>query len=274
MLALIPWLGCNTKSTEKIIFLGHTYETPGKIDSRLELIDYSQYDHIWLGGDMLIETAISKRNLKYLDRYFDLDDENTLWALGNHDVRNGNHEWIMEFTERPLHYTTHHSGMTILVLNINYSNELDCQSLNNQYQMIRNVTDTIKSSSHLVVLTHRPTWGFVEENGTRTADQTNAHNPWIRYNCHDSSLYHSTIYPLLVEVQQRGIQVLHIAGDFGQKAYSYEYKTKEGIQFLGCGLNNLSEEEEDPNDQVLELSLDRKNRSLTWKFRPVNELAN
>ncbi|PSR12301.1 MAG: hypothetical protein C7N36_12420, partial [Bacteroidetes bacterium] len=59
---------------QEFIFLGHPYDwyTENSLDPRLELLDFSRYAGVWLGGDVCGRTSKSEATLQYLDHIFGL----------------------------------------------------------------------------------------------------------------------------------------------------------------------------------------------------------
>ena len=263
-----------------ILFIGHPYLwhlASDRVDERIERINLKKYKQLWLGGDLCSETTEKYATLGYLDGLFDLSSSNTHWTLGNHDVRNGNWDWISEFTSRDLHYVQDAQGMTIIVTNSNYSPDIHCDQLDEQYQMIRAVCDTISTSSHLIMLSHLVTWGGVEDS-MKTDRVSNLNWPTWKYSCIEPQPYfHRIIYPMLKEVQERGIQVVVISGDAGQKDKQYQYQTADGLWFLASGINNSFEKDEEkrkllPADRLLYLEYSKESRSLVWTFPSLDSL--
>ncbi len=224
------------EDTLKYIFLGHTYEyfTPGyTVDPRIFNIDIQSYDGIWLGGDVCSESLMNHESLEYIDDVFGLNSPNTHWALGNHDARNGNWIWLEELTGRKTYYTSTYKNITYIVLNTNIT-PYRCEMLNDQYRIIVDVCDTISQSSHLVLLMHHGLWEGVP--GLPSPGQYAQSNlKYYNFNCYDvESTFAKEIYPRLVEVKNRGIEVLCIMGDIG--ARKVEFESDDGIHFLGNGL--------------------------------------
>lgn len=260
---------------QDILFLGHTYQWgfdyTDRIDLRLERMDFSGFSQIWMGGDMTAKASEKYETLAYLDAIFDLRSENTHWTWGNHDLHKGHPEWIMEFTGRNSFYTHHKDGLTIMVLNTSLGGrEPDCQQLEEQFEMIKTVTDTISESSHLIILTHIVVWSFAEA-GMNANEVANAPNPWIQFQCTIPRLFDNAVWPKLKQVQERGVQVMVISGDAGKKAKSYQYQTQEGVWFLASGINNSQEVDRAkrallPRDKLLYLTHDPSARTLDWKF--------
>ena len=110
-----PIIKISASKNSKYIFLGHIYNKENRVDPRLEKIDFSTYQGVWLGGDLCAETTKKRSTLDYLDAIFDLGNENTHWAVGNHDVRNGNLQWIQQTTGRNLFYATTSNDLTVAV---------------------------------------------------------------------------------------------------------------------------------------------------------------
>ena len=153
------------------LFLSHTFQygTRGnEVDHRLRRLDLSRYDELWLGGDLCSETTLEKSTLDKLDSLFDLSSENTHWTVGNHDLRNGHPQWIAEKTGRPSYYAHTAHGITRLVLNTCLLNPQlpqhpgDSLEAERQWELITAVTDTLRHSSHLVLLMHHMTFGAVD----------------------------------------------------------------------------------------------------------------
>ena len=269
------------------LFLGHTYhwQDLSKVDPRLEQINLDQYDQIWLGGDLTSETTRFKSHVEYLDDLFQLNAPTTLWALGNHDTRNGNIPWIKEATGRNTFYSQHLNGITYLVIDQFLDKEelygdQRCDLLQQQVDLITSVTDTIQQSDHLILLMHMVIWGWTES-GMETQSKANADNPYWKFLCNGDSRFPELIYPLLKEVQQRGVQVSVISGDGGALSKGYHYQTTEGIDFFISGINNsLSEERRidfdyfnyNP-DSVLIFQHDTRDGSLEWEFEELNGLV-
>jgi len=244
--------------------------------TRLLKIPISDYDGIWLGGDICAETSLNPKTIKRLDRIFNLKNPNTHVVLGNHDYRNGNHELFPATTGRPDYYTSSFKNMVVSVLNTNL-NSSDCENLNAQFKMIQHVTDTISKASHYVILLHHQI--FPEFDGMK-GFKTNGLLNHYAMNCDDaSSSFEKVVYPRLKLLEARGIEVIVVVGDSGwHKGASSE--TDAGIDFLASGINNsyfrLSEVPPDQfqEDKLLKFTLDSKARTLSWEFVVLNELVN
>lgn len=253
--------------TSKYIFIGHCYQvdSPGyRVDYRLEKFDFSAYDGIWLGGDVSSEASLQYSTLEYINDIFSLSNPMTFWALGNHDMRNGNLEWITHFTQRETYYSHYSKGISYILMNTNLVPS-DCYNMEKQYEIISNVCDTISESSHLVLLMHYGIW--INIPGLPNPENY-AHSSLTYWNsnCSDvNSSFVNSIYPKLIDVENRGVEVICIIGDMGASSKSFEMISDDGITFLGCGLYENS-----PLDNVL--IFERAGRELIWKFENLDLL--
>ena len=265
--------------TLQYLFLGHTYEwqTPiTKVDYRVEaIVDKYDYDQYWLGGDNCSETAREYKTLVYLDSLFDLGNPKNHWTLGNHDHRNGNMEWIQSITKRNDYYAHYQDGITVVIWNTNL-NASDCENLNAQFDMVMNVCDTIAESSHLILLYHHNIWSHIEG---LNPEVLGCHGESTYYvtNCDSiNALFYNTVYPRLIEVQQRGIQVINILGDAGW-GDPKDYKTQEDIWFVASGINATFYKDnpaafEAAADEVLIIKHIPSERKLWWEYVSLDDL--
>ena len=251
------------------IFLGHCYqyETAGdKVDYRVEQLDLSSYDGVWLGGDVCSEAMLNYSTVQYIDSIFDLGNRETHWALGNHDARNGNWEWYREYCERDTYYTFSSHGITRIVMNTNI-HSIDCENLNNQNSIIENVCDTILQSDYLVLLMHHGLWKNVPGLPIPGSYAMSDLEYW-NSNCYDvNSNFVNHIYPLLIEVKNRGIEVICIVGDMGAGPKTFDMFSDDSIHFMGCGLYH-----NEPDDMVL--ILNKKGEELNYGFHNLDSLLN
>lgn len=264
--------------TLKYIFLGHTYEynTDGsKVDERIKNLDIREYDGVWLGGDVCSESLMYYSTLEYIDSIFNLRSPHTHWAPGNHDTRNGNWIWLEELTGKKTYNTSHYKGITYLILNTNLT-PFDCEQLDDQYRMIMNVCDTIKKSSHLIMIMHHGVWHNVPGlPWPSTYAQSNL--IYYNFNCRSAeSTFSKEIYPLLVEVRKRDVEVICIMGDMGSKKIDKE--SDDGIHFLGAGLyrsrfTDREVRERSPKDWAVIFRHVPETGWLDWEFTDFDELT-
>tara|TARA_Y100000766_G_C18817670_1_gene561305 strand:- start:27 stop:893 length:867 start_codon:yes stop_codon:yes gene_type:complete len=264
------------KDTLSYVFIGHPYwwEDSKKIDPRIEKMDTNEFDGIWFGGDVISEAGLYYSNFEYLDSLYDLSKPSNHWTLGNHDSRNGNLEWYSEFTKRPTYYSHSTEGLTVIVMDGNIS-PLDCENLDKQYEMIKNVCDTI-SKGYLVFLIHHGITIDVPGIPSPSSYGHTALKNWMAYCDNDSSTYAKSIYPMLVEVEEKGIEVMHVMGDVGANKKYFHGISDDGIDYFGSGINNSYNILKDipivnPDLVLLFKHIPKENKML-WEFIEVNSL--
>lgn len=259
------------------LFVAHTYMGEQRIDYRLEELNKSNYDNIWLGGDICSETLLYQSTLEYLQAHLRIRDPHNYFSLGNHDRRNGNLEYFENFIGKKAYYADYYNGFSAIVLDTNLDPS-DCENLNNQYKIICNVTDTISQSSHLLLFFH---WGLWTDIPGLPDPSVYAHTSLKYWNSNCDSAnnnFAKTIYPKLVDVQNRGVQVICIMGDMGASYKKFDRLSNEGIRFLGCGLDNIKYLNEPDKwyakekDLILEFYHNTETKSLTWTFRDLDSL--
>lgn len=286
LFALLAIMACAEPSSDKTyLFLGHPYRWIGsgdRVDPRVERIPLDQYDQIFLGGDVCARTTGRKETLTYLDQLFRFENGNVHWAWGNHDVEMGNEDWILQTTRRPEFYQVWLDGLVLLVLNTNLlqwpnarpSDEF-CQRMENQYDMIRNMADTVKAASHVLILHHYCLLSDELSGYSFGLDTVfNYYKPFLKMRCRpDDATFERAVYPLLVKIRNKGVEVILAGGDIGQRAKTFAFQTAEGIWFLGSGINNSADPAYAPAyvtnfdpDSVLVFRHDVERRKLSWKF--------
>ena len=252
------------------IFLGHIKVPENKVDYRVEELDYNYFSRIWLGGDILSETTLEYQYLEYIDGIFDVSNPSNCWAFGNHDLRNFNDLWLREITGRKTYFAHFEDGITTLVLNLAIAPD-DCEKLDDQYKMIKNVLDTIQESDYLIVISHHCVWEGVPglpPPGTYSHSNQVA---WIA-NCFDNpASFVDLIYPGMIEVKNRGITVINIMGDTGSSNKGESMVSDDGIFFIASGINPNTEEEVG-KDKVLIFDHIPETGWLTWKFHELDSL--
>ena len=235
-------------------------------------MDLSRFDRIWLGGDICSEASLEYSTLAYIDNLFNVGKPGNHWALGNHDTRNGNLEWIKEFTRRPTYYAHNENGITTIVIDGTIT-PLDCENLNKQYKMIENVCDTI-TTGYLLFLVHHGIYTDVPGIPNPNIYGHTHLKSWIA-NCYDdSAAYMDAIYPMLINVENKGVEVLHIMGDVGDN-YFYGI-SDDGIEYFGSGINNSSNMlmgiPITSPDFVLVFKHVISTNNLSWEFVELNSL--
>ncbi|HNQ67692.1 MAG TPA: hypothetical protein PKN32_04890 [Bacteroidales bacterium] len=278
VLIFVNILQSQEKTLYKYLFLGHTYMSPTEIDRRLTYLNKSVYNNIWLGGDICSETLLYYSNLDYLNEKLKIKQAHNYWSLGNHDRRNGNIEWLEKYLGHKSYYADYYNGFTAFVFDTNLDIS-DCENLNKQYELFCNVTDTISESSHLLLFFH---WGLWYNVPGLPIDPLTYANSGLKYwnaNCDSvNTNFVNIIYPKLVEVKERGVEVICVMGDMGKSYKKADMLSTEGIHFLGCGLDNIYYQwwpqiyNTCEKDLVLIFEHDIEQKTITWRFRDLDSL--
>ncbi len=228
-------------------------------------VDYRSFDMRWLGGDLSYFSTIDEAQVAYLDSIFDFGNPNTLLAPGNHEY--ADHPGLLEdATNRPLFYAHHFRGLTFLVFDTQGD---DNHIRNEQGALFDAVVDTISQSSHLILLHHHLIW--MMDGGPLQVMVEEVANEGIGtcFHCTKENNFYEDIYPKLVTLQKRGIEVICIGGDVGSKVRSFEHITAEGITFLGSGLQfNIGKD----HNMALLFEHRPAARKLHWRFEPLSNL--
>lgn len=268
------------------LFLGHIYhwQTAGnKVDKRLETFNMAGFDQVWLGGDICSETTKQPETVSYIDNLFDVGKPGNFWTLGNHDIRNGKLGRITSRTGRNTYYTEYLNGITVVVLNTNFDeihkddSTAMCAASMEQYRFLDSVLDTVKASSHLILLMHHVIWEKKVDPYHWT--YTNYYKKDWRFFCDSNATFDNVVYPRLVRIQERGVKVICVAGDSGTRDWGINKKyghkrTREGVNFLASGINNSKYNFADSaiKDKVLIFNHIPENEDLTWGFHDLDSL--
>lgn len=268
--------------TLRYIFLGHTYRYnhPGPnytVDSRIEKFDFTDYSRIWLGGDVLSEASLSRSNFTYLDSVFNLMAPTTQYALGNHDIRNGNIQYYREATGRKSYNVYSADGVVSVCLN-SQLNPSNCEDLNLQFQMLKNVCDTIQNSSHLVLTMHSCLFYGVPN---IPLPSTFSHSNFTNWNANCSSstqTFTTAIYPMLEAIKAKGIVVYVIMGDSGTSTKQFYQASTDSIHFFASGIGNSKYLDStvlaaQPLDRVLVFEHILATQEMTWQFQDLDSLV-
>ena len=245
------------------IHLSHTRtSTNPHMDSLVELIDYSKYDMLWLGGDLSYLTSLDNNTMTHIDSIFDIGNKKTLWALGNHYYTDINR--IQQFTNRPAYYSTYHNKITLIILDTQDSLS---NIVGSQRDFLIEILDTIQVSTHLIILHHKLIWMYNNnqiENLSSSIPNTGIGDC---FHCINPNNFNSEIYPKLVDIKKKGIEILCIGGDIGFKSKEFQHLTPEGIYFIASGIGNGNK-----NNKALLFTHDITNNNLTWDFTLTSDL--
>lgn len=271
-LALLVVLSCQQEvlppSTEdgpakQYVHLSHTLvEDPSRLDPVVEAADLSDYDMLWLGGDLTRSTSRDAPTLSHVDSVLHISKASTLWSLGNHDYADV--ALIEQYTDRPPYYSYHSDGITYLVLDTQDSMS---HIVGEQRELVFSVLDTIATSSHLVVLHHKLMWMYGNADLEGQIATTSNGELGDCFWCLNPNNFTAEIYPRLVEVQQKGIQVLCVGGDLGKRTHRFEFETPEGIRLLASGIDIVDE-----RNSALVFTHHLATHHLTWTYRRIGEL--
>ena len=251
-----------TPLTKNYLHISHTRTNSNpSMDSLVERIDYSRFDMLWLGGDLAHLTSQDDYTMAHVDSVFDIGNTNTLWSLGNHDYSDLNR--IQNFTNRPPFYSFYNDGITFIILDTqdSLSNIIGAQK-----EFFEGI-DTIQESSHLIILHHKLIWMYGDSFLEPQISSVSNGKLGDCFYCLNPNNFYEDIYPKLLEVKQKGIEVLCIAGDIGFKAKEFEYITSDGIYFLASGISSGS-----ADNKALLFYHDITNKQLTWEYKLISEL--
>ena len=255
-------MGCQAEKapeTHHYLHLSHTRirdKVNQKIDPRAAQLDFGKFDLLLLGGDLTINSSKKMETLEYLDGIFHLGSPDVMWALGNHD--DTNLEYVRKITRRPTSYAYHKNGITFLVLNTQNKIDWKCQLTGPQLKLVHSVTDTIKESSHLIVLTHNLLWLLGHPEMSRFTDMKNLYNGASNKAVWKSN-WKEEVLPCLQRTVRKGVEVICLAGDIGNNVKSFEFHAADGITYLASGIN--------PTDDDVEFLLFKHQPpELNWEF--------
>jgi hypothetical protein len=259
--------------TLKFLFTGHTYDWGAsggtKVDSRIEKLDLKSYDGIWLGGDICANTSLDPKTWNYLDNIFNLKNPWTHVALGNHDYRDDNLHLYYSAKGKPDFYTSNIQSMVFSVINTNL-NASNCELLDKQFEMLETVTDTIEDASHYILLMHHQIFDNIPGLSDFTSNGV-CSNYQITCTGKERN-FDERLYPKLVDLQNKGIQVVLLVGDTGWHKGGH-WQCEAGIDFIASGINNSYYRSKAPEqlnrierDKIVEFEFDVKLKKLNWQF--------
>lgn len=252
----------------KIIFIPHPRsedKVKQSVAKGIEDIDFNMFDVKMLGGDLTYYTSDERATMEYCDRLFDLDNLNTLWTFGNHDIQSNNLALIKEFTGRERYYSYFRDGVTFIVLDTEINAEGFDRTFikDDQLKMIKNVCDTINISMQLILLHHRLIWMINnDELEKRLTDSIAASSRAM-----DTTNFYSDIYPLLKEVKSKGIKVSAFGGD--KSKINIEYSPEDSITFYAA---RLASDFSDDLNNVIVARYNKENSKMVYSFVPLNSL--
>lgn len=245
------------------LFLAHTRtDNNPEIDHDVKNIEFDRYNLLVLGGDLSYLTSNDEQSIIEVGNIFNLKSPSTLFAPGNHDYSNP--ELLKKHTNRELFYSYSSESITWLILD---TEKNSCNIKDDQMSLVKSVCDTISKSTHLILVSHKLLW--LNDNGDLQKLANDVPNAGIGNMAHqiNPNNFYSEIYPLLTKVQNRGTQVICLAGDIGFKKNQFEYLTNEGIWLLASGIKF--------NDDLkfgLRFIHNLTKMKLSWEYTPVQDL--
>jgi hypothetical protein len=252
----------------KYIFIPHPRsedQVHQSINTGLAKVDYSKFDVIMIGGDITYNTSKDSATLAYVDKYFDIDNPNTLWSLGNHDVESGHRDLIKKFTGRESYYAYNRDKVTFLILDT----EIEAQSFKRtfitgiQLQMIKNVCDTISDSRYLILIHQRFMWMINSAYfKPQLTDSIAASSRDM-----DTTNFYADIYPLLKKVKSKGIRVFLFGGD--KSKININYSPEDSITFY---TSRMANDFPDSINNVIVLNYNFQKNIIRCDFVPVSDL--
>ncbi len=263
---LIICILCSCKTKDEnftFAFISHTRlnDNSGIIE-KVSQANLKKYDILLLGGDLANLSSENDSILQKLDTIFDLSNINTLWALGNHDYTQP--KLIEKYTKRPSYYSHYQNKTSFLVLDT----QLDSSKISNQQLDLFNlVTDTLKESKNLIILTHKLIWLRDHQELDNQINQiSNGHKGNCDY-CIQENNFYQDIYPKLVALKNKGFNIYCLAGDIGFNTHKFEYLTDDGIYFYASGMNFNQNE-----NYFLKITQSLKNNDLKFEYLPLDSL--
>lgn len=250
-------------NTNKILHISHTRgRADNFIEKEIRDIDYEAYEVLCLGGDIDGFTSQSETTMQVWDDLFSFSKESTLWTLGNHDI--DNRALVEKFTQRPSFYTWNFKSINFLVLDdqLERSNIIGAQ-----LDLVNTVTDTLQAADYLIVLTHNLLWMYDHPILEPMIDSISNGGLGNCSFCIKPNNFYQDIYPQLLKVKAKGIEVYCIAGDLGLKAKEFAYTTEEGIHFLASGIDFGQE-----GNKGLIIELSENPTDLVWYFEDLERL--
>lgn len=258
----------HSNNTEHYLFLGHVYNATHTIQPKIAEINFSNYDRIWLGGDILIEGGNEIQYWQNLDTLIGISQPQVQYALGNHDIRDGNIQWYEEITKRKS-YNYYIKNSTISVCLNTMLNPSMCEELNNQFDLIKNICDTITDSKHLFFFFHNGIWGQPDTSFPGIGSYAHDDLKYWNANCDNSqTTFLNVIYPMLNEVVNRNINVYCILGDTGTNSKKFYKQSDTGVHFFASGIYQMESEK----NNVLIFDHDLQSDIVTWGFHDVDSL--
>lgn len=163
-------------------------------------------------GLLAYRTSLDDQTMEHIDRVFDLDRKNTLWSLGNHDYTDLDR--IQKYSHRSSYFVHYHNEICFLVLDTQHDQS---NISGDQLKSFKQVIDTLADVSHLIIMTHKLIWMYGQESLESRINEISNGKLGDRFHHINPNNFYTAVYPELVDLESKGIQVICVAGDIGTR---------------------------------------------------------
>ncbi len=227
-------LSCNnatSNNANKYIYLSHTrIDANDGVYNKVYDIDFSKYKMTLLGGDLALNSFANPEITAHLDSLFNFKSPTTLWSIGNHDKTSL--KKFYQYTGKQKYNAFQRDDITFISLD---SQDSLSSIVGKQKRFLFSVLDSLETKS-VVLMSHKLI--FMNNHpllDSKIKDVCNGRKGDC-YHCHNVNNFQEEIYPKLLQLKNKGKQVIWIGGDLGYRTSEFEYKDDAGIVFLGNGL--------------------------------------
>ena len=210
-----------------------------------------------------------------------------MWAVGNHDLRNGNWHYIKNKTKRDFYYRHDFDNISVLVFNTLVEHPIlkdSCDWKSTQVAFLQNELDHIQNDNSVkvvVLFSHNPIWSDCENDLLQYERIGNQNSAWVKLECDTKNTFRTTFYPQILSMAQAGKKVIFVAGDGGQYDKTFYYRSQDDIEFYVTGINNSVKQTSDTSvvnryntnpDSVLIFTAMNTFPFLIGEFVPLNKI--
>lgn len=134
-------------------------------------------------------------------------------------------------------------------------------------ELFNSVTDTLQTTTHLVILHHKLIWMYGDSYLQTYINSIPNGGFGDCFYCINPNNFYVDLYPKLLELEAKGIEVICVAEDIGFRTNEFAYTTPEGVQYLASGIDAGKS-----YNQALIFRHDVVNDSLSWTFNLLSDL--
>jgi len=134
-------------------------------------------------------------------------------------------------------------------------------------ELFNSVTDTLQTKTHLVILHHKLIWMYGDSYLQTYINSIPNGGFGDCFYCINPNNFYVDLYPKLLELEAKGIEVICVAEDIGFRTNEFVYTTPEGVQYLASGIDAGKS-----YNQALVFRHDVVNDSLSWTFNLLSGL--